>query len=57
MNEVENKEDMSMNLDALNLKELKKLQNEVVKAISAYENRMKKEALTELKRQSSGNGL
>ena len=37
-----------MELDALSLKELKKLQNDVGKAISTYEDRMKKEALAEL---------
>lgn len=37
-----------MDLDALSLKELKKLQNDVAKAISTYEDRMKKEALAEL---------
>lgn len=37
-----------MDLDALSLKELKKLQNDVAKAISTYEDRMKKEAIAEL---------
>ena len=37
-----------MDLDALSLKELKKLQGDVAKAISTYEDRMKKEALAEL---------
>lgn len=37
-----------MDLDALSLKELKKLQNDVAKAISTYEDRMKKEAISEL---------
>ena len=37
-----------MDLDALSLKELKKLQGDVAKAISTYEDRMKREALAEL---------
>ena len=37
-----------MDLNALSLKELKKLQGDVAKAISTYEDRMKKEALAEL---------
>ena len=37
-----------MDLDALSLKELKKLQGDVAKAISTYEDRMKKEALAEV---------
>jgi len=37
-----------MDLDALSLKELKKFQGDVAKAISTYEDRMKKEALAEL---------
>ena len=37
-----------MDLDTLSLKELKKLQSDVAKAISTYEDRMKKEAIAEL---------
>ncbi len=39
---------MDLNLNALSLKELKELQNQVAKAIATFEDRRKKEALSEL---------
>lgn len=39
---------MTMDLNSLSLKELKDLQSQVTKAIASYEERKKKEALSEL---------
>lgn len=39
---------MTLDLDALSLKELKDLQGQVARAIGSYEDRKKKEALSEL---------
>lgn len=39
---------MDLNLNALSLKELKELQTQVAKAIATFEDRRKKEALSEL---------
>jgi DNA-binding protein H-NS len=39
---------MDLNLNALSLKELKDLQSQVAKAIATFEDRRKKEALSEL---------
>ncbi len=39
---------VDINVDALSLKELKELQNRVAKAIAGYEDRKRREALTEV---------
>jgi DNA-binding protein H-NS len=48
---------MSINLNALSLKELKDLQSQVVKAISSYEDRRKREALLELEEKARDLGF
>ncbi|MEH7829309.1 H-NS histone family protein [Gemmobacter denitrificans] len=46
-----------MDLNALSLKELKDLQNQVAKAIAGYEDRKKKEALAELEERAREMGF
>ena len=46
-----------MDLDTLSLEELKKLQSDVAKAISTYEDRMKKEAIAELEAKAREMGV
>lgn len=48
---------MNIDLNALSLKELKDLQVQVVKAISSYEDRKKKEALAELEEKARALGF
>lgn len=46
-----------MDLNNLSLKELKNLQGDVEKAIASYENRMKKEALSEIEAKAKAMGF
>lgn len=46
-----------MNLNELSLKELKKLQSDVERAIASYEDRMRKEALSELEARAKAMGF
>ncbi|MBZ4689602.1 MAG: H-NS histone family protein [Cereibacter changlensis] len=48
---------METNLDAMSLKELKALQAQVVKAISTYEDRRKRDALAELEEKAREMGF
>ncbi len=48
---------MDMNLNALSLKELKDLQSQIAKAIATFEDRKKKEALSELEEKARSMGF
>ena len=48
---------MNMDLNAFSLKELKDLQSQVAKAISGYEDRRKREALSELEDKARAMGF
>jgi DNA-binding protein H-NS len=48
---------MDLNLNALSLKELKDLQTQVAKAIATFEDRKKKEALSELEEKARAMGF
>ena len=48
---------MTINLQSLSLKELKDLQSQVAKAISSFEDRKKKEALSALEEQAKAMGF
>lgn len=48
---------MAINLDSLSLKELRDLQSQVAKAISGFEDRRKRDALTELEEKARALGF
>ena len=48
---------MDVNLNAFSLKELKELQSQVAKAIATFEDRKKKEALSELEEKARAMGF
>ena len=48
---------MDINLNSLSLKELKELQSQVAKAVSSFEDRKKREAITALEETARANGF